>query len=120
MPIKKHHIGLHHALAGLRHALSTQPNFLIHLTVSTLVIVAGVFFQIPFLEWIIIFFIIALGLVIELLNTAIEATVDVATQKFHPIAKIAKDTAAAAMLVYAVGASVVGLLIFVPKIWFYI
>lgn len=113
---KKHSISFLHAWDGILYAVRTQPNFVIHLAVSTTVIVSGVYLRLSSLEWIILSLVIVLGLAIELLNTAIESTVDIATSKFHPIAKIAKDTAAAAMLVYAVGAVVVGAIIFLPKI----
>ena len=59
-----------------------------------------------------------MGLVIscELINTAIEATVDLVTEEYHPLAKVAKDTAAAAVFVFAIVAVLVGIIIFVPKV----
>ena len=114
--MKTHTISFQHAWAGLLHALLTQPNFIIHLGLSLLVVIAALLTHITALYWLILALTITIGLVIELLNTAIESTVDLATSDFHPLAKIAKDTAAAAMLVYAVGAVVIALIIFIPQL----
>ena len=114
-----HTISFKHAWNGLTHAFSTQPNFGIHLLLSSLAVAGGFFFKITNTEWLVILLTISIGLVIELINTAIESTVDLITSKRHPIAKIAKDTSAAAMLIYAVGAIVVASVIFLPKIWPY-
>lgn len=116
MKITKHKISFVHAFEGLIYAVRTQPNFLIHLIVSAMVIVSGIIVSLTNMEWIILSLTIFIGLVIELINTAIEASVDLSTTKFHPVAKIAKDTAAAAMLIYAFGACIIGLLIFLPRI----
>ena len=61
---------------------------------------------------------LTIGLVIscELINTAIEAVVDLVTQDYHPLAKVAKDTSAAAVFVFAIIAVIVGLIIFLPKV----
>ncbi len=115
--MRHHSISVHFALQGLWHALSTQPNFVIHLLVSFLVIAAGFYFQISSLEWVVIVLTIGLGLAIELVNTSIESAVDLTTKKWRRLAKIAKDTASAAMLVYALSASIIGLIIFGPKLW---
>ena len=67
-------------------------------------------------EWAIL--LLTMGLVIscELINTAIEATVDLVTEEYHPLAKVAKDTAAAAVFVFAIVAVIVGIIIFGPKV----
>jgi diacylglycerol kinase len=81
-----------------------------------IVIAGGIFFNITFLEW--FFVLIAIGLVLgtELLNTAIEATIDLTCPKLDPLAKIAKDTASASVFVYSVIAFIIGCLIFLPKV----
>ncbi len=112
--MKVHTVSFQHAWAGLLHALRTQPNFVIHASLSLLVVIAGILTHITALYWLILALTITIGLVIELINTAIESTVDLATSDFHPLAKIAKDTAAAAMLIYAIGAIVIAAIIFVP------
>lgn len=105
---------------GLVYAVSSQPNFRVHLFLSILAIGFGTLLHISFEEWIIVVVTITLGLVIELINTSIEETVDLVTQEYNLFAKRAKDTAAAAMMIYAVGAAILGLLIYFPKIWIYI
>lgn len=115
-----HTISFRHAWDGLIYAIRTQPNFIIHLVISTLVITAGVLFALSPIEWIILSFTISLGLVIELINTSIESVVDLITDHYHPLAKIAKDTSAAAMLVYALGSIIIASLIFLPKLWHFI
>ena len=117
---RSHSISFRHAWDGLTHAVSTQPNFTIHLFLSFLAISAGIWLRISSLEWITIALIIAVGLVIELVNTAIESTVDLITRRYNRLAKIAKDTSAAAMLVYALGAIVIAAVIFIPKLWRFI
>ncbi len=117
---RSHSISFRHAWDGLTHAVSTQPNFVIHLFFSLTAVSLGIWLHISSLEWIVIALTVAVGLVIELVNTAIESTVDLITRRYHRLAKIAKDTAAAAMLVYALGAIVVAAIIFLPKIWLFI
>lgn len=114
--MKQHHISLSHALDGVAMALKTQPNFKIHIFLSVISVVAGWFLHISPTEWLFITFAIAIGLVIELINTAIEFTVDLMTQEYKLFAKLAKDIAAAAMLLYALGAVALALQIFLPKI----
>lgn len=113
---KPHRISFVNAWHGLIHALRTQPNFLIHFTISALVICAGVILSLSPSQWIIIVLTITLGLVIELVNTSIESTVDLITNQYHVLAKISKDTSAAAMLIYALGATIIAMIIFVPRL----
>ncbi len=115
--LRRHTISFYHAFSGLFYALSTQPNFLIHLSLSAVAIIAGYYYQISPLEWLVITTTVVFGLVVELINTAIESTVDLLTDQYHLNAKIAKDVAAAAMLVYALGAVVLAAIIFIPKLW---
>jgi undecaprenol kinase len=116
----KHHISFKHALDGFIIALKTQPNFRIHLFISLIAVILGFITNISPIEWGIIFLIISLGLSIELINTAIEFTVDLLTDQHHILAKYAKDTAAAAMLIFAAGSIVIGSFIFLPKLWLFI
>ena len=105
-----------HALAGLAYGLSTQPNFQVHLTLSILSIIAGTILKLSPVEWTILFLVIGCGLAVEFINTSIESAVDLITDKYHLQAKIAKDTAAAALLIYAITAIVVAFFLFIPKI----
>lgn len=100
------------AYEGLLYALSTQRNMKFHFTAALAVLLLALLFDLSKLE--ILFIILAITLIVmaELLNTAIEKTVDLAMPKQHPIAKIAKDVAAAAVLVSAVFAIAVGMIVF--------
>ncbi len=113
--MRTHHISFIHAIDGLRTAFRTQPNFQIHLALSSVALLLSLVFQISLNELAIILFTIAAGLAIELLNTSIEFTVDLLTSKYDILAKYAKDTAAAAMLVYAFFACAIALVIFYPR-----
>lgn len=114
--MNRHILSFGHAFDGLAWAIKTQPNFRVHILVSLFVIAIGYFLRVRAFEWLILILTITLGIVIELINTAVEATTDLLVSHHNQFAKVAKDTAAAAMLIYAVGASIVGLMIFVPKI----
>jgi diacylglycerol kinase len=105
-----------HAFVGIAHAIATQANMRIHLAISAVVIASGVWLGLTRLEWIAIVFSIGLVLQAELLNTAIEATVDKASPEHHPLAKVAKDCAAGAVLVTALAAVAIGVLVFGPHL----
>jgi diacylglycerol kinase len=81
------------------------------------VVVLGAWLQLSSIEWAILLAMTALVWTAELLNTAIESVVDLASAERHPLAKAAKDTAAAGVLVAAVLAAVVGGLILAPRLW---
>ncbi|WP_135546767.1 diacylglycerol kinase [Paenibacillus cymbidii] len=104
------------AYEGIKYALSTQPNMKFHFFASIVVLVSALFFHLPKSDILFIFSAVALVIVTELINTAIEKAVDLAMPERHPIAKIAKDTAAAAVLVAAAYAVVVGAIIFYEPI----
>ncbi len=105
-----------YAFSGLKYAFKYEQNILVHSLATILVIIAGIFFKISYLEWISIFLIIGLVIATELINTSIEATIDLITDQINPLAKIAKDTAAAAVLVFGFTALIIGFIIFLPKI----
>jgi diacylglycerol kinase len=102
-----------YALQGFSHAIQTQRSMRIHLVIAALVVVAGVLLQLSHIEWAIIAICVGLVLASELINTALEAVVDIASPEVHPKAKIAKDAAAAAVFVFAIVSVVVGLLVFI-------
>lgn len=89
-----------------------EVNFIIHLIVTSIVIGAGWYFNIPSTEWIILLLTVGLVLLAEGLNTALEYLVDPASPDFHPLAKKSKDVAAAAVLITATIAGIVGIIIF--------
>lgn len=106
-----------HAFAGLWHVLRTQRNVRIHLTVAVVVVAVGLGLGLSWTEWAIIALTIGLVLVAEAFNTVVEAAVDLVTAEYHPLARVAKDVAAGAVLLMAVTAVVVGLLILGPPLW---
>lgn len=115
--LRRHTISFYHAFSGLLYALSTQPNFLVHMIFSCLTVIAGVLLTVSRIEWLVLVSTITFGLIIELVNTAIESAVDLITDQYHLNAKIAKDVAASAMLLYAIGAVIIASIIFIPKLW---
>lgn len=93
-----------------------EQNLLIHIIVSIFVTIFGVIFKLNISEWILIYSMIGFVITSELINSSIELAVDLYTKEFHPLAMIAKDTAAAAVVISAFTASLVGIYIFLPKI----
>ena len=118
--LKHHTISIGHAIDGLVWALKTQPNYRIHLFLSILSIIGGIVLKISYFEFLMIIFLITVGLVIETINTGIEQTTDAIDKKIREDIKIAKDVSAAAMLIYAVGAFIIACFIFIPRIIIYI
>lgn len=104
------------AFAGVGAMLRTQRNAQIHTVAMIVVVVAGWFFGVTAGEWIALILATALVLALEALNTALEAVVDLVSPQPHPLAKKAKDVAAGAVLIGAIGAALVGCIIFVPRL----
>ncbi|UUX34357.1 diacylglycerol kinase family protein [Fundicoccus culcitae] len=120
--LKKELIGLKNSFKyageGLKHVLVNERNFRIHTLAAVIVIGLNFYFQIEFYEWIAIIFCIAFVMTSELFNTAIEVTIDLVTKgEYHPLAKIAKDVAASAVIVAAIVSVAVGLIIYIPYIF---
>ena len=105
-----------YAFTGIFSALKTEKNLKIHISIATLVIIFGIIFKISKLDWVICLIGIMTVISSELINTAIENTVDLITKEKNEQAKIAKDVEAGAVLVSAIAAAIIGLMIFVPKI----
>ena len=105
-----------YAFNGFIDTYRTEQSVWIYIPVSLLVILMGFYFKISTMEWLVIVLVLGIILSLELVNTALEAVVDLATDKYHPLAKKAKDTVAAAVLVFAITAVIIGLIIFIPKI----
>ncbi len=101
-----------YAIEGIIHAFKSQRNMKIHFTIAFLVLSGSVFFDINRFELIILFSSIAFVIAMELINTAIEATIDLISEEFSIQAKIAKDLAAGAVLMASANAILVGYLIF--------
>ncbi|MDR0308888.1 MAG: diacylglycerol kinase family protein [Coriobacteriales bacterium] len=102
-----------YAFQGIAYAFRTQRNMRIHLLTTVVVLIVAFLLHLQALEWVALLFAIALVIGSELVNTAIEATVDLASPERQPLAKIAKDSAAAAVLIFALFAAVIGLIVFI-------
>lgn len=103
-----------HAIHGIAFVLRTQHNAWIHAAGTMLVVVAGFFFHLTAVEWCWIVIAATSVWTAEALNTALELIADAAAKDFHPLIGHAKDVAAGAVLVTAIGASIIGLIIFWP------
>ncbi|MGD9475825.1 MAG: diacylglycerol kinase family protein [Eubacteriaceae bacterium] len=104
------------AIQGIIYTLKTQQNMRIHFLVGAMAVIAGFVFKISTPEWLALVIVICFVLILEILNTAIETLVDLYTEEYHHLAKVAKDTAAGAVLIAAIMSICVGLIIFVPKL----
>ena len=105
-----------YAIEGFISSFKTERNMKIHTIATILVIALGIYLKLTVMEWCSITFSISLVIGAELFNTAIETIVDMISPEKNPKAKLAKDISAASVLTLAIGAIVVGLLIFIPKI----
>lgn len=114
--MRRHHISFLHAWDGIVHNFTTQPNFRVHLAFAIAAITAGYYFDIEAWQWLIIIFTITLVIVAEMINTALEAMVDLITSEYRKNAKVSKDTSAGMVLVTAIAAVIIGIVIFLPHL----
>jgi diacylglycerol kinase (ATP) len=104
------------AFEGIIHVLRTQRNMRIHFAIAVAVLIAALAVGVGRLELVALLIAISFVLIAEMLNTALEAGIDVATTSFDPLAKLAKDISAGAVLIATVNAVAVGYLVFVERI----
>ena len=104
-----------YAFDGVVYAFKTQRNMRFHFLATGIVLLLSLIFKLEKWEILILFLAIAFVIIAEMINTAIEATVDLFTQEYHPKAAIAKNVAAGAVLVAAVASILIGYIIFFPK-----
>lgn len=104
------------AMDGFRFVVQTQRNFRIQLAIAGATVVAGAYLGLQAWEWVAVLIAATLVLVLEMVNTAFEASIDMVTRDYHPLAKSAKDVAAAAVLAASVGAVAVGTVVFWPHL----
>lgn len=104
--------GFRFALEGVIHAVRTQKHMRVHFFSLALALMLGLFFRLNRQELLVLIFTISIILIAEMFNTAVEAVVDMVTQEFHPLAKLAKDIAAGAVLVATINALVVAWVLF--------
>lgn len=106
-----------HALDGIKYAVKYEHNFIIIIMAIVVTTILGFVFNINIYEWIIIIICFTLVFGCELLNSAIEAVVDLETTKENKLAKIAKDCGSGATLVFSIMSLIIGLIIFIPKMF---
>lgn len=111
---------LKNSLNGIIYTLKNERNIKIQLFIAILAVIFGVLLKISLTEWVILVITIFIVIISELINTAIETTVDLITNEYNEKAKIAKDVAAGAVLIAAINSVVVGIIIFGTKIIYYI
>ena len=105
-----------YAFQGIYTCIGKERNMKIHCGFSALVVLAGIILKLSVTEWCICLTLFGLVMALELVNTSVEAVVDLVTEERKPLAKIAKDTAAGAVLIAAIMAAIIGCIIFIPKI----
>jgi diacylglycerol kinase len=106
-----------HAFSGWGYVLRTQHNAWIHALISSAVFVVGLWLGLDRRDWAILLLTIVVVWMGEFINTALEAVVDLASPDVHPLAKVGKDVGAAAVLIAALVAVIIGLLILGPPLW---
>ncbi|HWZ20808.1 MAG TPA: diacylglycerol kinase family protein [Ktedonobacteraceae bacterium] len=109
--------GFKYAFSGLWYALRTQRNMRVHVCIAILAILMGIVLHISTVEFALVFVAITGVFLAEMFNTVIELCIDLASPDYHPLAKIAKDVAAGAVLLSALLSIVIGLFVFVPHLW---
>ncbi|ARS37025.1 diacylglycerol kinase [Pontibacter actiniarum] len=113
---KKRYNSFKFAFQGLVSAVRSEPHMRLHLLSAVGVAAAGFAFGITKTEWCLVVGCIGLVVTAEVLNTAIETVVNLVSPEFHPLAGRAKDLAAAAVLIAAIAAAIVGLIVFLPYV----
>jgi diacylglycerol kinase (ATP) len=116
MSITKRLKSFHYAFKGIADVLRTQSNMRIHLLAAILAIALGITLKINAIEWIVVVVCIGMVMAMEAMNTAVEYLTDLVSPEHHPLAGKAKDAAAAAVLLAAMAALVVGWVVFGPKL----
>ncbi len=106
-----------YAFSGWWFVLRTQHNAWIHAVITLLVVAVGLWLGLPLRDWAVLILTFMAVWMAEFMNTALEAVVDMTMPDVHPLAKVAKDVAAAAVLVGALGAVLIGLLLLGPPLW---
>lgn len=107
------------AARGIGIFLRTTHNSWIQIVVATVAIVLGIYLRINTTEWLFLILAIGFTLVAECFNTAIEFDIDLTSPEYHPYAKYTKDVAAGAVLIASITSVAIGLVIFIPKIFFH-
>ena len=116
MSFKRFLNSIKYSVDGLVNAYQNEQSLWLHAMCTILIVILGFALQIKFYEWAVIVIALVVVLAVELLNTAIEATVDLVTKEIHPLAKVAKDCGSAAAFVSSIMVFIICCFIFIPKI----
>ena len=103
------------AFCGIWYTICTQRNIKIQLVIAVIVVICSIYFKLNITECMFLSFAVMLVIITEVMNTAIEEVVNLVTDKFHPVAKIAKDVAAGAVVLAALNAVIIAIFIFISK-----
>jgi len=120
MRVRKLLDSFHYAIDGIIYTLKTQRNMKVHFLAAIAVLFLSLFLKVSKLEVLILFFTISLVIIAEMINTSIEAAIDLITDKYHELAKIAKNVAAGAVLIASLNAIIVGYMIFFDRLTIFI
>ena len=116
MSFKRFLNSIKYSVDGLVNAYQNEQSLWLHAMCTIIIVILGFALQISFIQWAIIVIALVIVLAVELLNTAIEATVDLVTKDIHPLAKVAKDCGSAAAFVSSIMVFIICCFIFIPKI----
>ena len=116
MSFKRFLNSIKYSVDGLVNAYQNEQSLWLHAMCTIIIVILGFALQISFIQWAIIVIGLVIVLAVELLNTAIEATVDLVTKEIHPLAKVAKDCGSAAAFVSSIMVFIICCFIFIPKI----
>lgn len=106
-----------HACSGIAYSIKYEHNIIIMIIATIVVVAAGFYYNVSSSEWLFILFAVGSVTSAEMINSSIEATIDLITLEIHPLAKIAKDTASAASLILCTVSFIGACIIFIPKIF---
>ena len=106
-----------HACSGIMYGIKYEHNIIIMIMATIVVVSAGFYYNISASEWLFILFAVGSVTSAEMINSSIEATIDLVTTEIHPLAKIAKDTASASTLILCTVSFIGACIIFIPKIF---
>jgi diacylglycerol kinase len=105
-----------YAFEGVALMLRSQPNFLVHVCAALVAIVLGLVLHLGPTEFALLFLTIAVVLVVECVNTALETLCDLVSPEYHPLVKRAKDVSAAGVLIAAIGSVAIALALYLPRL----
>ena len=105
-----------YAVSGIITAIKTEKSMRVHYSIAVLVLLSSLFFDFNRTEFLLLLFAVSLVVISEMINTAIERTIDLVTKDFHPLARLVKDVAAGAVLIATINSLIVGYLLFFERL----